>query len=178
MPERPSLGDKLGRKVQLPSPSTCPASHLARLPRLFRGRLWDGASKPEPNLQKPSCYPVSLHLLSPGKFCPSETGGLRDNQAHKSRPSQTLQFPSFALFLFGNDFHVFVVYVVLTQKAVDPAIHEIYGCKEKGGKRPDLIANVKVVLEVTNETSKSFRHFTVYIISLLLNHSTHLLQKD
>lgn len=34
----------------------------------------------------------------------------------------TLQFPSFPLLLFGNLFHVFIVYVVLTHKTIYPAV--------------------------------------------------------
>lgn len=47
---------------------------------------------------------------------------------------RTLHLPSLALLLFGNDFYVFVIDVVLTQEAVNTSIHQVNGCRERREK--------------------------------------------
>lgn len=49
-----------------------------------------------------------------------------------------MQFPSSALLLFGDDFYVLVIYVVVAQKAVDATIHQLYGWREKRGREITL----------------------------------------
>ena len=51
---------------------------------------------------------------------------------------RTLHLPSLALLLFGNDFYVLVIDVVLTQEAVYTSVHQVNSCRKKGGKRTKL----------------------------------------
>lgn len=55
----------------------------------------------------------------------------------------TLHFPGFSLFLFGNLFHVFIINVVLTHKAINSSIQQVNSWEDTNTKRKKVKQNEK-----------------------------------
>lgn len=62
---------------------------------------------------------------------------------------RTLHLPSLALLLFGNDFYVFVIDVVLTQEAVNTSVHQVDGCRER--RERNIIQSARLLQTASSE---------------------------